>query len=119
MTTTVWPASDQPVQAFQQPVDVGEVQARRRLVEDVEVVLAALQLAEFARQLDALGFAAGERRRGLAEREVAEAEFVEHGDLAGDGRARLRRTSSPSSIDMSSTSAMVLPWYVTSSVSGL
>ena len=77
----------------------------------------ALQLAEFGRNLDALGFAAGERRGGLAERQVAEAEIVEHLDLLADGglvgeerRRLLRRTCSR-------TSAMVLPRTVTSSVS--
>ena len=37
-----------------------------------------------ARELDALGFAAGERGGGLAEAEVAEADLVEHGELVDD-----------------------------------
>ncbi len=77
---------DQPVQALQEPVNVGEVQARRRLVEDVQIVLAALELAEFAGEFDALGLAPGEDRRRVAELEVAEAELVQDGNLAGDRR---------------------------------
>ncbi len=37
-------------------------------------------------ELDALGFAAGERGGGLAEADVAEADFVEHGELVHDLR---------------------------------
>src|SRR5205823_5076132 len=44
------------------------------------------ELAQLAGELDALGFAAGENRRGMAELEVAEAKLVQDGDLAGDGR---------------------------------
>src|SRR5262249_40058134 len=61
-------------------------QAGGRLVEDVEVVLAALELAEFAGELHALGFAAGEDGRRVAELEVAEAEVLKHADLSGDRR---------------------------------
>ena len=57
----------------QERLDVGEVQARRRLVEDVERAAGGLA-RELARELHALRFAAGERRRRLAEREVAEAD---------------------------------------------
>jgi hypothetical protein len=60
---------DQSVQALQEPINVGEVQPRRRLIEDVQVVFAALELAEFAGEFDALGFAAGEDRRRVAELE--------------------------------------------------
>ena len=38
------------------------------------------------RELDALGFAAGERGGGLAEADVAEADLVEHGELVDDLR---------------------------------
>ena len=41
---------DQPVQRDQQPLDVGEMQAGRRLVEDVERVLRALQRAQLGRR---------------------------------------------------------------------
>ena len=56
------PVVDQSVQALQQPVDVGEVQAGRGLIKDVEVVLSALQLSQLRGQFDALGFAAGQNR---------------------------------------------------------
>jgi len=49
---------DQAVEAHQQPIDVGKVQAGGGLVEDVEIVLAADLLAQFAGELDALRFAA-------------------------------------------------------------
>src|SRR5262245_58406370 len=62
------------------------MQARRRLVEDVQVVLAALELAELAGELHALSFAAREDRGRVAEREIAETELVEHADLARDRR---------------------------------
>jgi hypothetical protein len=47
-------------------LDVVEVQPGGRFVEQVEG-LARLALAQFAGQLDALGLAAGERDRRLAE----------------------------------------------------
>ena len=56
------------VQRFQQPFNISQVQARGRFVEDVDRVFRALQLAEFRGDFDALGFAAGKRCRGLAER---------------------------------------------------
>ena len=77
---------DQSVQAIKQPIDVGEVQTGRRLVENVQIVFTAFELAKFASKLDALGFAAGEDRRRMAELEVSESEFVQDRDLAGDRR---------------------------------
>jgi hypothetical protein len=77
---------DQAVEALQQPIDVGEVQTGRRLVENVEVVLAALELSELSGELDALGFPAGENRRRMAELEVSEPEHFQDADLAGDRR---------------------------------
>src|SRR5678815_6196623 len=65
------------------------MQPGRWLVEDVHRVLCALELAQLRRDLDALRFAAGERRRRLAEREVAESEVAQHFDLFADGRLRL------------------------------
>ncbi len=59
---------DEVVQHLQQHLDVGEVQAGRRLVEQVERLAGAL-LHQLAGQLDPLGLAAGERRRRLAELE--------------------------------------------------
>jgi hypothetical protein len=62
---------DQPVQTFQEPIDVGEVQTGRRLVQNVQVVFAAFELAKLAGQLDALAFATGANRRRVAELQVA------------------------------------------------
>src|SRR5688572_4708186 len=76
----------EPVQALQQPVDVSEVQAGCRFVEDIEVVLAALQLAEFPGELDTLRLATRQDGRWMTELEIAKAKVVEHSDLAGDGR---------------------------------
>src|SRR6266567_5442682 len=55
---------------------VVKVQAGGGLVEDIESA-AGLALGKFAGQFDALGFAAGKRGGGLAERDVAEADFDE------------------------------------------
>ena len=57
---------DQPVQRLEQALDVGEVEAGGRLVEDVDGVLRALQGAQLARDLDPLRLAARQRRRRLA-----------------------------------------------------
>ena len=62
----------QAVQADQQLFDVGGVQARGRLVEDVDVVLASLDLAQLMRQLDTLRLPAGELGRRVAQFEVAQ-----------------------------------------------
>ena len=54
---------DEVVQHLEQQLDVGEVQAGGRLVEQIERAAGAL-LDQFAGQLDALGLAARERGRG-------------------------------------------------------
>ena len=108
---------DQPLEHLEQLLDVGEVQAGRRLVEDVERP-AGRDLAELGRELHALGLAAGERRRRLAERHVVEADVVQRLQPAADLRD-LGEELSASSTDISSTSAIVLPLKRTSSVSRL
>ena len=67
---------DQAVQHVEQLADVVEVQAGRRFVEQVER-LAGAGPGQFGGELHALGLAAGQRRRRLAERHVAEADVVE------------------------------------------
>mgnify|MGYP003694175915 CR=1 FL=1 len=57
--------------------DVVEMQAGRRLVEDVEQALAAVR-RQVRGDLDPLRLAARERRRRLAQSQIAEADFVEH-----------------------------------------
>ena len=53
------PGIDQAMQAVEQTLNIREMEARGRFVEDVEGVLGSLQLAQFRGQLDTLGFAAG------------------------------------------------------------
>ncbi len=65
------PVIDQSVQTFQQSIDVGEVQTGCRLVENVQVVFAAFELAKLPGEFDALGFATRENRRSVAELEVS------------------------------------------------
>jgi len=71
------------VQHLQQQVDVGEVQPRGRLVEDVEGA-AGVALGELERELDPLRLATGERGRALAEADVAEADVEQRLQLPGD-----------------------------------
>ena len=99
---------DQPVELRHQLLDVGRVQAGRRLVEDVERV-AALRALQLGRELDALRLAAGQLGRGLAEAQVAEADLAQHVERRGARAARRRRTRTASSTVMPSTSAMFLP----------
>ena len=67
---------DEVVQHFQQQLDIGEVQAGRRFVEQVQRA-AGRFFHQLAGQLDALGFAAGERGRRLADLDVVEADVVQ------------------------------------------
>ena len=64
------------VQHLQQHLDVGEVQPGGRLVQQIERAAGAF-LDQLAGQLDPLGFAAGKRRRRLAEFEIIEADVVQ------------------------------------------
>ena len=77
-------------QAMQQADQAGHVlavQAGRGFVEKQQrAALAGVDLGKVADQLEALGFAAGERRERLAHREVAEADFFEAGELGGGRR---------------------------------
>ena len=67
---------DETVEDAKQGVGVLEREAGRRLVEDVERA-AGGATRQLGGQLDALRLAAGERRRGLAEPDVAEADGLE------------------------------------------
>ena len=84
-TSTVLPASTKPCSTFKQQLDVGEVQAGGRLVEQVERPAGAL-LDQLAGELDPLGLAAGERGRGLAELHVVQPHVVQRLQLVADGR---------------------------------
>ena len=69
---------DEPVQHLQQLLDIGEVQAGGGLVEDVDGA-AGGPLGQLGGQLHALRLAARERRRRLAQADVAEADVDERG----------------------------------------
>ena len=56
----------QPVQAVQQLLDIGDMEASGGLIQDIQVVLAVLDLAQLVRQFDPLRLAPGELRRGMA-----------------------------------------------------
>ena len=84
----------QPEERVGQQLDVREVQAGRRLVEHVERAPGGLA-RELARELHALRFAAGERRRGLAELDVAEADLAQRGEPLADARDRLEQLGRP------------------------
>src|SRR6266508_3734193 len=71
---------DEAMQHVQQALHVGEVQAGRRLVEDVERPPRRAS-RELGRELDPLRLAAGERRRGLPEVDVAETDVVQRSQL--------------------------------------
>lgn len=61
---------------IQQKANIVPVQARCRFVEQVKCAF-PLAFGKFEREFEALGFAAGKRRRGLSEFQVAESDFVE------------------------------------------
>jgi hypothetical protein len=67
---------DQSLKRGEQFVDVVEVKTRRRLVKDKE--FSGSRPGHEGCQLDALRLSAGQRRRGLTEPAVAQANFFEH-----------------------------------------
>ena len=73
----------EPVEQAEQPLHIGEVEARGRLVQDVDVAL----FGHVGGQLQPLALAAGERRQGLAEAEVAQPDV---GEPVEDGVRRGR-----------------------------
>ena len=88
------PGVDEAVQDVQKLLHVGEVEPRRRLVQDVQR-LSGRPLAQLARQLDPLRLAARERRGGLAEPDVAEPHVPQRVHAARDRRDRERSTRTP------------------------
>jgi len=76
---------DESIEHFKEFCEVVEVEAGRGFIEQIER-LAGVGPCEFGGQLDALGFAAGERRRALAEREVIEADVAQRLQDAADLR---------------------------------
>src|SRR5712691_11047492 len=77
----------QSMQHFEQQLDVVEMQACGRLVEDVQRA-PGVALRELERQLHALRLAARERRRRLAQPHVAQADVDQRLQLSGDRRNR-------------------------------
>ena len=75
----------QPMENVEQFAHVVEVEPRRGLIQQVES-LAGLALAEFARQLDALRLASGERDGGLTEVNVSQSDIDQRLQLLPDLR---------------------------------
>ena len=72
------PGIDEPVEHLRELADVVEVQAGGRLVHHVELLSALLAREhELARDLEPLRLAAGQRRRRLAESQVAESDLLQ------------------------------------------
>ncbi len=71
-------------------LDVVEVQAGGRLVQDVQGA-AGVAARQLLGQLDALRLAAGQRGRALAQLDVAQAHVHQRFQLAGDRRHRLEQ----------------------------
>ena len=71
---------DEAVQHLEELLDIGEVQTGRGLVEDIQRASGRAS-RQLGRELDALRLAAGERRRGLPEVDVSEADVVERAQL--------------------------------------
>ena len=65
---------DESVQHVEEPVDVGEVEAGGRFVEEVERAAGGF-FAELGGELDALRLPPGERGAGLSQRDVSEADI--------------------------------------------
>ena len=76
---------DESLQQSDQAPHVVEVEARRWLVQQIEAA-SRRPLREFGRQLDALGLAARQRGRGLAEPDVPQSHLVQRRENAVDGR---------------------------------
>jgi hypothetical protein len=71
---------NQTLQNVEQFANIVKMQARGGLIKDIQGA-ASLAFGKFAGKFDALGFAAGEGSGGLAESDVAEANFNERGKL--------------------------------------
>ena len=108
---------DEPVQLAQQQRDVGRVQPGGGLVEQVERVPAPGPL-QLGGELDPLGLAAGELGGRLAEPQVAQPDLAQRLEAARGGRDVGEERAASSTV-MPSTSAIVLPRSVISSVSAL
>ena len=75
----------QGVEDFEEFANIFEMEAGGGFIEDVERVAGGAP-GEFLGEFDALGFAAGQGGGLLADLDVAEADFEQHGELFADGR---------------------------------
>lgn len=108
---------DKLVQDLDQAVDIRDVQAGGRLIEDIDS-LPGVAAGQFIGQLDALRFAAGQRRGGLAQLDITEADFLQSLQFAGNFGMLAKKTQASSTV-ISNTSEIFLSLYLTSSVSRL
>ena len=76
---------DKVVQDLEQQLDIGKMQARRRLVQQVQRPAGAA-FDQLARQLDPLGLATGQRRRRLAQLHIVQAHVVQRLQLVAHVR---------------------------------
>ena len=74
---------DELVQHLDQPVHVGDVQAGRWLVENIDG-LSGVPPGQLVRELDPLRLAARKGRRGLAKLDIPEPDLLQGLQLAGD-----------------------------------
>ena len=132
MTTTRVAGVDQTVQHVDQLLDVGHVQTDRGLVEHVERVLhcacapgtlagvvhVGAHLRKLGHELDALRFAAGQRRALLPEREIAEPTSCSRRRQWWIERCAAKNSTASSTL-IASTSPIDLPLKRTASVSAL
>ena len=88
---------DQPIEHVEQLANIIKMQSSCRLIENVNG-LAGVGTRQLGGQLDALGLAAGQRRSGLAQSEIAEAHVfqrLQHAANLGDVREQFESLVNP------------------------
>ena len=108
---------DEGLEDLCQLLDISQVQAGRRFIEDVEGG-AARRLGQFLRQFDSLGLAPGKGRTWLPQPQVSEADVTNGAQGRSDGGYRPEKRGSLLKGEIR-ISEMFLPLKVTSSVSWL
>jgi len=78
------PLFDESIQALKQTVNICKMQTGRRFIEDIKVVFAAFQLAQFRGEFYALGFATRKQSRGVANRQIPQAQIEQNLKFARD-----------------------------------
>jgi len=97
----------QALQDTQQPVNISDVQAGRRFIEDVEGAPGGAP-TQFGRQFDALRLAAGEGRGWLPQANIPNPTSIRVCNFSAMDGTRSKNAAASSTV-MSSTSAMFLP----------